>query len=577
MMNRKKFLQLGVTGLAGTAFAFETRAPKQKGDDQGSDLSVPAHHANKEVFGRKAMVCASQPLAVAAGYDILKAGGTAVDAAIGANAVLCVTEPMMCGIGGDLFAIVWNEKEKKLYGLNASGRSPYRWSLNDAQKAGLKAIPSFGPLSWSVPGCVSGWTALLQKFGSRKFSELLAPAIDYAREGFAVTPWIAGDWKPENGVTDYSTLNGVYLAGNKGYRAGEIFQNPQLAHCFEILSREGGEAFYQGTIAEQIVRFSERQGGRFSLKDFTDHTASWVDPVSTTYRGYDVWQLPPNGQGMAVLQMLNILERFDIGGMQPNSAEFFHLFIEAKKLSFEDRALYYADTDFARAPVKALLDKGYARERAQLIDVRKAAGSVQPGRIKNSSETVYLTVADEAGNMISLIQSLYSPWGSHYAVPGFGFALQNRGALFSMNENARNKLEPHKRPFHTIIPAFVTRDGGPVFSFGVTGGDYQPQGHVQILSNIIDFKMPVQQAGAQHRLWHREASVLTGEKAAEPGTITTEPAFSPEVKKQLAAMGHRFSKNTRYFGGYQGIWRTESPRLYAGASDPRKDGCAFGY
>jgi gamma-glutamyltranspeptidase len=577
MMHRKDFLRWGSTGLIGTTLGFEAKGREYKFNNQSSDFDPLSFWGNKEVIGKKAMVCASQPLAVAAGYDILKSGGNAVEAAIAVNAMLCLTEPMMCGLGGDMFAIVWSEKEKKLFGLNASGRSPYNWSLDDAKKLGLKSIPSFGPLSWSVPGCVSGWSELLKKFGKKKLPELLLPVIDYAKEGFPVSNEIANGWKPENGVTEYSTLEGTFLFDNKGMKAGEIFRNAALANTFTILSRDGAGAFYHGEIADRLVSFSNKHGGKFSKKDFTDHKADWVDPVSTNYRGYDIWQLPPNGQGLVVLQMMNLLENFDIAQLKPNSAEGFHLFLEAKKLSFQDRAIYYADTDFAKVPVKELISKGYSAERAKLIDPRKAALAVQPGRIKNSSNTIYLTVADDEGNMVSLIQSLYSPWGSHYAVDGLGFALQNRGALFSLDENAWNKLEVHKRPLHTIIPSFITQNDRPVFSFGVTGGDFQPQGQVQILMNILDHKMPVQRAGEQFRLWHREAFESTNEKASEPGKIVAEPGFSNEVKQKLEKMGHRFSSQLRYFGGYQGIWKMAEPRRYIGASDPRKDGCAFGY
>lgn len=576
-MNRENFLKLGGAGFLSTAIGLEVKGSSFKENPEIREVIPPVHPGHKSVAAKNAMVCASHPLAVATGYDILKAGGNAVDAAIAVNAMLCLTEPMMCGLGGDLFAIVWNEREKKLYGINASGRSPYNWSLADAQKLGLKSVPSYGPLSWSVPGCVSGWTELLKKFGSKRMPELFAPVISYAREGFPVSAAIADDWKPENGVSDYATLNGTYLFNDKGLKAGEFFRNPDLAHTFEILARDGGDSFYGGEIAEKIVKFSNKHNGRFTIKDFADHQANWVDPVSTSYRGYDVWQLPPNGQGMVVLQMLNLLEGFDIAGLKPNSADFFHLFIEAKKLAFEDRAVYYADTDFAKVPIRELISKEYANDRAKMIDPLKASQSVKPGRIKNSSETVYLTVADSEGNMVSLIQSLYSPWGSHYCVDGLGFALQNRGTLFSLNNTAWNKLEPHKRPFHTIIPSFVTQNSQPVFSFGVTGGDFQPQGQIQILMNILDFKMPIQEAADQLRIWHRESSELTNEKTTYPGKITVEPGFSPKVKQDLERMGHRFNDQTRYFGGYQGIWKNSDPAFYTGASDFRKDGCSFGY
>jgi gamma-glutamyltranspeptidase/glutathione hydrolase len=576
-MNRKNFLQWGATGLLSGFTGFDSHANGNAFADKEPEHTEPPHWKRKKVVHSKAMVCASQPLAVATGYDVLKNGGNAIDAAIAVNAMLCLTEPMMCGVGGDLFAIVWREKDNKLFGLNASGRSPYNWSVAEAQKMGLNHVPSFGPLSWSVPGCVSGWTELANRFGSKDLKALLAPAIQYAKEGYPVTETIAGDWKPENGVTEFATLENTFLFKNKGLKAGEIYRNPAMAATFEVLARDGGLAFYEGEIADKIVTYSAKQGGRFTRKDFTDHKADWIEPVSSNYRGYDIWQLPPNGQGIVVLQMMNLLENFDIASIKPNSAEAFHLFLEAKKLSFQDRAVYYADTDFAKTPIQELISKEYAKQRAKLIHPNKAAQKVEPGRIQNSSNTIYLTVADEEGNMVSLIQSVYSPWGSHNVIPELGFALQNRGALFSLDKNAWNKLEPHKRPLHTIIPAFVTKGGKPVFSFGVTGGDFQPQGQVQILLNIIDHGMSVQEAGEQLRIWHRETSLLTNEKFADSGQITVEPGFSNMVKQKLQEKGHRFSERLRYFGGYQGIWRTQDPRLYIGASDPRKDGCSFGY
>jgi gamma-glutamyltranspeptidase / glutathione hydrolase len=576
-MQRKDFLKWTSAGLLSSAVGLTSKGNGLPLNQYKSDTDPPSAWNGKELISTKAMVCASQPLAVAAGYDVLKAGGNAIDAAIAVNAMLALTEPMMCGPGGDLFAMVWNAKDRKLYGLNASGRSPYNWSIADAKKSGLTAVPSFGPLSWSVPGCVSGWTELLKRFGTKRFAELLEPAINYANDGFPVSTVIANEWKPENGVTDYGTLNQLYFANDTKLKAGDIFRNRDLAKTFRLLANEGGSAFYEGAIADRIVSFSKQHGGRFHKKDFADHKAEWVEPVSSNYRGYDIWQLPPNGQGIVVLQMMNLLEHFDIKSSGANSADAFHLFLEAKKLCFQDRAIYYADTEFSIAAVAELISKEYAAERAKLIDVRKATQIVEPGRIKNSSNTIYLTVADEAGNMVSLIQSLYSPWGSHYAVDGLGFALQNRGALFSLNENAWNKLQPHKRPLHTIIPSFVTKNNKPVFSYGVTGGDFQPQGQVQILMNIIDHKMSIQQAAGQYRLWHREAFEFTNEKAREPGMIVAEPGFSATVIRELQKKGHRFSSQKRYFGGFQGIWQLDSPRRYIGGSDPRKDGCAFGF
>ena len=535
-------------------------------------------HRNRNrstVVCQNGMVCSSQPLATIAGIDILKAGGNAIDAAICTNAMLGLVEPMMCGPGGDLFAIVWNEKQKKLLGLNASGRAPYDWSIEKARALGLENIPVYGPLSWSVPGCVSGWAALQKKLGRLSFAKILEAPITYAREGFPVSPVIARTWSFN--TTDDPGLAQTFMPGGKPVKFGDVFKNEDLARFFETIARDGAEVFYQGQIAERIVRFSKEHGGRFSMRDFQDHTADWIEPVSTSYRGYDVWELPPNGQGIATLQMLNLLEHFDIASMQPNSAEHLHMFIEAKKLAFEDRAVYYADMDFADVPVRELISKGYAAQRVKRIDPKRAAQSVRPGRLKGSSDTIYLTTADKDGNMVSLIQSIYYPWGSGFVPDGMGFCLQNRGQLFSLDPHHLNKLEPHKRPFHTIIPAFVTRNGEPVFSFGVMGGDFQPQGQVQVLMNIIDFGMSPQQAGEQPRVRHHESSTPTGQKMVAGGSVSLERHVSEGVKRKLASMGHSVRPETGVFGGYQGIWRKSHPRRYFGGSDPRKDGCAIGY
>ncbi len=526
------------------------------------------------VVCQNGIVCSSQPLASMAGIDILKAGGNAIDAAICANAMLSVVEPMSCGPGGDLFAIAWVEKDKKLYGLNASGRSPYDWSLRDARALGLKRIPAYSPLSWSVPGCVSGWEALRDRFGSLSMARILEAAIYYARDGFAVSPIIA--WSPID-AKRFPTLARTFSPDGRGRRFGDIFKNPDMASFFETIAKGGAPAFYKGEIAERIVKFSKAQGGRFAMRDFRDHTATWVEPATSNYRGYDVWELPPNGQGIAALQILNMLENFDIPSLKPNSAEHLHLFIEAKKLAFEDRAIYYADMDFADVPLKRLISKEYAKQRARLINPKRAAQKVAAGRLTGPSDTIYLTAADKQGNMISLIQSTYHGWGSHLVPDGLGFCLQNRGQLFSLNPNDLNKLEPHKRPFHTIIPGFVTRGGKPLFSFGVMGGDFQPQGHAQVLMNLIDFGMSVQQAGEQPRVQHSESSTPTGYKMVGPGTVSFERHIDESVKRKLADMGHKLRASVGAFGGYQGIWRKTNPRRYFGGSDPRKDGCAIGY
>ena len=527
------------------------------------------------VAAQGGMVCTSQPLASMAGIDILQSGGNAIDAAVAANAVLTVAEPMSCGIGGDLFAICWIEKEQKLFGLNASGRSPYDWKLEDALALGLEFLPAYSPLAWSVPGCVSGWGALNKKFGKKSFSEILEPAIHYASEGFPVSPIIAGGWSFLG--SEHPTLAETFLPEGRAPGFGEIFENPDFASTLKVLAKEGPEAFYRGEIADRIVQFSKENGGKFSKKDFEDHQPEWVDPVSTDYRGYDVWEIPPNGQGIAVLQILNMLETFDIGSMEPNSPEQLHLFIEAKKLAFEDRATYYADMDFAPVPLEQLISKEYGRDRAKKINPNQAARKVVPGTLPTGGDTVYLTAADSEGNMISLIQSIYHGWGSHIVPDNLGFPIQNRGRSFALDPNHFNKLEPHKRPFHTIIPAFVTQEGKPIFSFGVMGGDFQPQGHSQVLMNLIDFGMSPQQAGEQPRVEHNGSSSPTGSKMVNGGSIRFELGFPDSTKLKLAQMGHRIEGGAGMFGGYQGIWREEDPRRYFGGTDPRKDGCALGY
>lgn len=527
------------------------------------------------VIARNGMVCASQPLAAMAGLDILKAGGNAIDAAIATDAMLSLVEPMNCGPGGDLFAIIWIEREGKLYGLNASGRAPYDWDLAAARKLKLESIPAYSPLAWNVPGCVSGWEALLGRFGSCDLERLFACTIRTAREGFPVSPVIAGDWGFES--ASFPTLAETFLVEGRAPRFGDIFTNASLAAFYEYLAGNGLRAFYEGDVAERIVAFSRTLEGRFSMRDFRECEATWVEPATTNYRGYDVWEIPPNGQGISALQILNMLETFDIGSMPPNSAEHLHLFIEAKKLAFEDRAVYYADMDFAEVPLAWLISKEYGKERARLIDPKRASSNVAAGALPKKSETIYLTTADAEGNMVSLIQSTYHGWGSHIVPDRLGFALQNRGMSFSLDKEHRNKLEPHKRPFHTIIPAFVTRGGRPQFSFGVMGGDFQPQGHSQVLMNLIDFGMSPQQAGEQPRVEHSGSSSPSGRVMTEGGSVTLEPRIAGSVREQLAALGHNVRDPEDIFGGYQGIWREENPRRYFGGSDPRKDGCAIAY
>ena len=588
-MNRRQFLKgagASATLAAGVATTGATMASSnEKGKGPGGqpdkgpfidgDRLRTRNSDRSTVVAQHGLVCTSQPLASLAGVDVLRAGGNCIDAAIAANAVLGVTEPAMCGIGGDLFAIVWIERDKRLYGLNASGRSPASWSLDKARELNLESIPRRSALSWSVPGCVSGWELLRARFGRQSFAQLLEPAIAYARDGFPLSPIIAThfDWSDD----DSPHMASVYHPGGKVPGFGDVFRNPALAWSYEQLAKGGAAAFYEGEIAERIVAKSSELGGLMSTDDLSEHTANWVDPVKAAYRGWDIWELPPNGQGIAALQMLNLLEQFDIASLEPNSAEHLHLLVEAKKLAFEDRAEYYADPAHAEIPTEWLISKSYAQERAALIDPRRARTQVAHGDPQLDSDTIYLTAADGDGNMISFIQSIYSGFGSTICPDGVGFAMQNRGQAFSLDPGHRNRLEPRKRPFHTIIPAFMTKDDDPILAFGVMGGDFQPQGHAQVIMNMIDFGMSPQQAGDQPRLAHVGSSSPWGAKASDAGRLVFENSTPDDVKLQLAEMGHRISSRTAAHGGYQAIWRRDEPLVYFGGSDPRKDGLAIGY
>ena len=530
---------------------------------------------------RHGIVATSQPLAAQAGLEVLKAGGNAVDAAIATNAMLGLVEPASCGIGGDLFAIVWDAKTKKLYGLNASGRSPYAHTRELFKERGLKEIPITGPLSWSVPGAVSGWEELRKRFGSRPLADLLAPAIKYAEEGFAVTPVIAGEWRgAQKGLSRWPDSAKTYLIDDRPPRAGQVFSNHRLAQSYRLIAQDGEDAFYRGPIARQIVDWSEKNGGLITMKDFADHKSDWIDPVSTNYRGYDVWELPPNGQGIAALQMLNVLEQHDLRRMGFGSADYLHLFLEAKKLAFADRAWHYFDPDFGKPPVERLISKEYARQRGKLIDMKRAAKQVAHGDLEvslKSADTIYLTVVDKDRNCCSLIQSNYFGFGSMVAPGEVGFAMQNRGTLFALDDKHPNRLEPHKRPFHTIIPAFVTKDGKPWFCFGVMGGDMQPQGHVQVLVNMIDFGMNPQLAGDVPRVRHDGSATPTGvPHAANGGTVFADHGISDEVIEDLKRRGHVIERGSAG-GGYQGILIDLENGVLIGGSEPRKDGQAVGY
>lgn len=532
------------------------------------------------VLAQNGIVATSHPLASQTGLDVLKAGGNAVDAAIAANSMLGVVEPMSCGIGGDLFAILWDNKNQQLYGLNGSGRSPEALSRDDFNRRGMDQIPTYGPLSWSVPGCVDSWQQLLDRFGTMTLGKLLEPAIQTAESGFPVAEVIAAAWQAsETQLCQWPDSAATYLIdGNRAPQFSEIFRNSRLAKSYRSIADQGVDAFYQGEIARQIVAFSEDNGGFLSINDFAEHQSEWIQPVSTTYRDHEVWELPPSGQGIAVLEMLNILEQFDIRSMEPGSAEFLHLFIEAKKLAFANRAKFYSDPAFNDLPIQELISKEFGRRQAGRIDLRRAAQDVLAGDTDLAhGDTVYLSVVDKDRNCCSLIQSIFHGFGSQVVPGNVGFALQNRGALFALEENHFNRLEPRKLPFHTIIPAMVTKNGVPCFCFGVMGGDMQPQGHVQVLVNKIDFGMNIQAAGDAARVRHAGSAEPTGVAATGGGTVFVESGVTDETLGALRSMDHHVLRARDGFGGYQGILIDWHNGVLQGATEVRKDGAAVGY
>ena len=510
----------------------------------------------------------------------MKQGGSAVDAAIAANAALGLMEPTGAGIGGDLFAIVWDAKSKRLYGYNGSGRSPKALSLatlkTELDKLGVKEIPAFGPLPVSVPGAVDGWFALHQRFGKLPMKSLLAPSIRYAREGFPVSDVIAFGWQRNVRVLlKYPGIREQFTRDGEGPTKGQLWTNANLAATYEALARGGRDAFYKGEIARRIADYMKRQGGYLGVDDLAEHRGEWVEPVSVNYRGYDVWELPPNGQGIAALQVLNILEGFDLRKAGFGSAEHVHWVVEALKLAFADRARLYADPDFFKTPVKQLLDKEYAAKRRPLIS-EQAQRTVATGLPGKGADTIYLTTADAAGNMVSLIQSNYVGMGSGMAPEGLGFILQDRGQQFALEPGHPNVYAPGKRPFHTIIPAFITKDGQPWVSFGVMGGDMQPQGHVQIVINLIDFGMNLQEAGDAPRIYWTSEQGPTGGTMTDGGKVNLENGFAESTLRTLVLKRHTLGRSLFGYGGYQAIMRLPNG-AWAGASTSRKDGQAAGY
>lgn len=549
----------------------------------GDRVTGKSFASRSEVIALHGMAATSQPLATNAALDILKAGGSAVDAAIAANAMLGLVEPTGNGIGGDLFALVWDARTQRLYGLNASGRSPKGLTLatlRERLKAeGLERLPPLGPLPVSVPGAVDGWFELHAKFGRLPMKTLLTPAIRGAREGHPVSELIAYYWARSlprlgkfPGFREQMTLDG------QAPKKGEIWKNPNLANTLEAIAKGGRKAFYQGRIAHTIADYVQAQGGYLSYEDLASHRSEWVEPVSTSYRGYEVWELPPNSQGIAALQMLNLLEAYDLAKAGFGSPEHLHWFTEAKKIAFEDRALFYADPAFNQLPVAGLISKAYAEQRRKLLDPGKAAKRIEAGNpALRQGDTIYLTTADAEGNMVSLIQSNYRGMGSGMTPPGLGFVLQDRGEMFSLEDGHANVYAPGKRPFQTIIPAFISKDGKPWVSFGVMGGDMQPQGHVQIVLNLIDFGMNLQEAGDAPRIYHTGSSEPTGELMSDGGVVNLESGFPAESVRSLLDKGHRLGWDLGGYGGYQAILRDPNTGVYYGASESRKDGMAAGY
>jgi gamma-glutamyltranspeptidase/glutathione hydrolase len=559
----------------------------------GGDRQVGANYSRSPVYARHGAAATAHPLASQIAIDILKRGGSAVDAAIAANAALGLMEPTGNGIGGDLFAIVWDPDSRKLHGFNGSGRSPAGRSLAQlrAKLGEAKEIPAHGSLPVTVPGTVDGWFELHARFGKLEMTEVLAPAIAHAREGFPVTPVIARDWaanwarfdevaREQPGlIEELDNARATYLIAGEPPTSGQLFRNPDLAATLEQIAAGGREVFYTGAIAEKIDAYMQRIGGDLRYADFAAHHGEWVEPGFVDYRGYQVYELPPNGQGYAALQMLNILEYVDFGQYQRGSAEVLHYITEAKRLAFEDVARFYADPAFAAAPLDVLLSERYARERFELIDPNMAMAAPAPGepRLEGPGDTTYLTVADQHGMMVSLIQSNYRGMGSGLVPDQLGFMLHDRGQLFALIDGHPNVYAPGKRPFHTIIPAFVLKDGEPWLSFGVMGGAMQPQGHVQVLINLIDYGMNLQEAGDAARIRHeggREPTAIDGDPR---GVLYVESGVSPATVAALERRGHVVKVGPGGFGGYQAIMRDSVTGVYTAATEMRKDGIALGY
>ncbi|MEM9663320.1 MAG: gamma-glutamyltransferase [Bacteroidota bacterium] len=571
----------------------------------GGDRVAGAPYATRSaVLAQHGIAATSHPLASQVAIDILKQGGSAVDAAIAANAAIGLMEPTGNGIGGDLFAIVWDPEAEELTGLNASGPAPQGLTLADLQarfgeehQGDFPQIPFFGAYAVSVPGAVDGWRALHERYGTLPFADVMAPAIGYARDGFPVTQVIAHYWQanqrrfasyqeeiqaystPTDYLHEFANAEATFFPGGASPQEGEIFRNPDLAATYQTLADEGPRAYYEGRIADTIDAYMQRIGGPLRKSDLAAYRAEWVAPISTNYRGYDVFQLPPNGQGLAVLQMLNILEGYDLASMGHLSADYLHVHTEAKKLAFADRARYYADPAFSDIPLERLLSKEYAAQQRAQIRMDQVLQTIDPvGTGLEAGDTIYLTVADKDGMMVSLIQSNYMGMGSGLVPDGLGFMFQNRGSQFSLEDDHANVFAPGKRPFHTIIPAFVMKDGVPFLSFGLMGGAMQPQGHAQIITNLIDFGLGVQEAGDVARYRHRGSTSPQGGPAmTDGGTLNIESGVAAEVVEALRQRGHVVEIPGSAYGGYQAILWDPVHRVYHGATEMRKDGTVVGY
>ena len=568
--------QLAVAALLVMNFSY-TQVP-------GDRPAANPHQSRSIVMGRNGMIATSQPLASAAGLKVLQDGGNAIDAAVTAAAVLGVVEPSMTGIGGDLFAIVYDAKSGKMHVLNASGRSAYAATPDAFKARNLTAVPSTGVLSVSVPGVVDGWATLLKAHGTIPLARAVAPAIQYAKNGYPVSEVISGQWHgSEKKLGADPVTAATFLPNGHAPAPGEIFANPHLAATLEAIAAGGRDAFYKGPIAAAIVADMKKRNGLLDARDFAEHTSEWIEPISTNYRGYDIFELPPNTQGFCALEMLNILEGYDLKALGHNSAAYLHLVAEAKRIAFADRAAYLADAgSVPPGVIKTLISKEYAAQRRKEIDPAHAAADYKPMQAagtasapdrfnedltgRDHGDTIYLTVADGQGNFVSLIQSLFDDFGSGIVAGDTGILLHNRGSLFNLKPGHPDEIAPHKRPMHTLIPAMVMKDGQVWLSFGVMGGDMQAQGHTQVLVNLIDFGMNLQEAGEVSRIRHSGANLMV------------DSAIPADVRAALTAMGHHIVPSPgSAFGGFQGIMLDPKTHVLMGGSDPRKDGLAIGF